>query len=322
MAELTAKRAAAITALTDRQDTGRRAITAGLAAAMLTTWRQFLLTRGASVRERTTPGAGQTNRAAAAVGFAASVRDAAALYQEEDVRALGERLAALSADAQRQAFNLQRQFQRSYLGVLDIRAPALRGALPPGRSGVDPGSVYQRPAETFRYERSVGTPFETALERAQERLSRLGEDDVMLASRDGGMSVVRDEALPITGYRRLLRPELARDGSCGLCIVAADRVYSREDLMPLHGRCHCVVAPIVDGADPGDVLNVEELDALYRGAGAGTGRSYSTKGQDLKKVRVQVSEHGELGPILHRSGDKLLTPEEVAARRRSSKTST
>jgi hypothetical protein len=32
--------------------------------------------------------------------------------------------------------------------------------------------------------------------------------------------------LRVTGYRRVVHPELSRTGTCGLCIVASDQVYN------------------------------------------------------------------------------------------------
>jgi len=112
---------------------------------------------------------------------------------------------------------------------------------------------------------------------------------------------------------------LAKTGSCGLCIVASDRIYGRGDLMPLHGRCHCLVAPIVGDVDPGRELNGDDLSALYKGA-AVAGRQSSTDGRDLKKVRVQVNEHGELGPVLVRQGASFVSPDEAKQRYRSTRT--
>ncbi len=49
--------------------------------------------------------------------------------------------------------------------------------------------------------------------------------------------------------------------------------------------------PLVAGADVGARLNREDLQRIYAAAG-------STAAADLKRTRVQVNEHGELGPVL------------------------
>ena len=53
-------------------------------------------------------------------------------------------------------------------------------------------------------------------------------------------------------------------------------------------------------------LNDGTLGELYQAAG-------STRGADLKRVRVTVEEHGELGPQLRVRGQHFRGPDEVAA---------
>ncbi|MGK0740427.1 hypothetical protein ACSHWG_00860 [Leucobacter sp. Z1108] len=106
-----------------------------------------------------------------------------------------------------------------------------------------------------------------------------------------------DEGGPnkIIGYRRILRPELSMSGSCGLCVVAATRWYTRKNLKAIHGLCKCKTVPITKANDPGLKMNAEdlrgELDRMYAAAGGNTRKA-------LKLIRVAVREHGELGPTL------------------------
>ncbi|MBQ1014067.1 hypothetical protein KBX53_24595 [Micromonospora sp. M51] len=93
-------------------------------------------------------------------------------------------------------------------------------------------------------------------------------------------------------------------------MVAADRVYKREELKPIHDRCRCAVLPILRGADPGLMLNGEDLDRLYRAAGG-------TAGKKLTGLRVGIGEHGELGPILFPYGRGFRDAEEADADRRA-----
>jgi hypothetical protein len=96
----------------------------------------------------------------------------------------------------------------------------------------------------------------------------------------------------VIGRRRIIHPELSASGfSCGLCVVASDRVYKVKELKPIHNHCNCSDAPITEGFDPGGALNRADLDALYASAG-GTGGDY------LRDIRVGYTEHGELGPTL------------------------
>jgi hypothetical protein len=109
----------------------------------------------------------------------------------------------------------------------------------------------------------------------------------------------------IRGYRRILRPYLSEGGSCGLCIAAADRIYKREDLLPIHAKCKCITLPVTKAADPGLKLNTDDLAQLYTDAG-GTSRA------KLKRTRYRIEEHGELGPVLVRQGQGFRTADQAA----------
>lgn len=180
------------------------------------------------------------------------------------------------------------------------------------RGWMNPMVVYGRPADTYRYlvTEKDASP-EEAVVQAVRRAEQIAETDVALAMREQSRQVlVRSNA---TGYRRVLHPELSQDGvSCGLCIVAADRVYQVKDLLPLHPQCHCEVSPILNGVDPGRRLNEDDLARLYQAAGGTTG------GRKLQnRVRAAITEHGELGPVLVRSNHKFRSPADVAATKAS-----
>lgn len=125
-------------------------------------------------------------------------------------------------------------------------------------------------------------------EEEMRELLDLDEDPEVAKRSSGGLKVI--------GYRRVIRPELSMHGTCGLCVVAATNWYTIEDLKPIHNLCKCVTIPVVSGNDPGFGWNQEDLrrnlDTIY-GAAGGT-----TYGKSLKRLRVKITEHGELGPIL------------------------
>ena len=110
----------------------------------------------------------------------------------------------------------------------------------------------------------------------------------------------------VIGWRRVIRPELSMHGTCGLCVVAATQWYAKKDLRAIHHLCKCITLPVTKTADPGLRWNAEDLrrnlDEIYGAAGG------STYGKDLKKLRVSVRDHGELGPILSYSSKKGWTP--------------
>lgn len=173
------------------------------------------------------------------------------------------------------------------------------------RRGVTHEGVYGRLADQFRYERSLDKPEPVALERVATRAGVLAQTDTGLAFREQAHKFMVVHS--VDGWRRIVHPELSKGGTCGLCIVAADRVYHRDDLMPIHDRCACTVLPIINGQDPGLSLNQSDLDAFYKQAGG------STSAAALKRVRVAVHDHGELGPVLADATDDFRGPADVAA---------
>lgn len=173
------------------------------------------------------------------------------------------------------------------------------------REGVEShGQVYARVAEQYRYGRSLGASEAQALELALSRARSMVAGDLGLAFqrqlRDFG------RVASISFYRRVVRPELSRDGSCGLCVAASDRQYRASDLLPMHERCKCTVLATTRTADPGSQLNDDTLGELYDAAG-------STAAADLKRTRVTVVQHGELGPRLRVAGQRFRGPSDVVA---------
>lgn len=154
-------------------------------------------------------------------------------------------------------------------------------------------AVFERPAETYRYALSQGDT--DANEQSVIRISSLVDDNLMLAQRLAQQQVISNAArstkAKITGYRRVIHPELSRSGTCGMCIAASDRIYHVSELMPIHAHCKCTISAVTEDHDPADDLNTVDLNQLYR-EGGGTSAAH------LKRTRYQVDEHGELGPVL------------------------
>lgn len=173
------------------------------------------------------------------------------------------------------------------------------------RNGVTPLDVYARPAEEYRYFQSTGMSERESLAKAIERVSVIADMDLSLARRDENMRVFHNTP-EITGYRRIIHPELSQDGtSCGLCVVASQRVYNKRELLPIHDMCNCDVLPIIGDNDPGNELNQEDLNAIY--LAAGDNEEMINTADALLKTRVSFLEHGELGPIIaggNRQGSK------------------
>jgi hypothetical protein len=180
--------------------------------------------------------------------------------------------------------------------------PAMQDIYP--RANVAPSEVYHRPVEAFIWARRNGGTLAESKEEFEQRLREIAQADMLAAERDEA-SRVYDAYPRITGYRRIIHPERSESGfSCGLCVVAASRTYSTDELLPLHNGCNCDTAPISDGSDPGRALNDDDLKSIYDAAG-------STSAEDLLNTRVAFREHGELGPVLVKQGDHFRTPQEA-----------
>lgn len=171
---------------------------------------------------------------------------------------------------------------------------------------VAPAQVYGRVFDAARYRITAhGHDLDQARTYASARAAHVAATDVMLADRAQARQTMRVRG--VQRYRRVLRPYLGSGGPvCGLCIVASDRTYFVEDLLPIHADCRCAVVPVGSDADPGKTLNRDDLTALYRAAGGNTGRK-------LKTVRVAITEHGELGPVLSYGHHNQRGLSEVAA---------
>lgn len=137
-------------------------------------------------------------------------------------------------------------------------------------------------------------PSEEAIQRSLKRLEAMANMDLQLARRDETQVVIKNTP-KVLGFRRVIHPEMSASGSCGMCLAASRRWYTREDLEPIHYFCKCEVLPVTDQNDPGVKMNEEDerkfLDGLYGDAG---GNSID----ELSNTRYQLDEHGELGLVL------------------------
>lgn len=231
-----------------------------------------------------------------------SLADAAAVEEAAEAAADTSNTAALLAAG------LMAQYLTTVTNTMsgeNLPTPAV--LLGPLRNGADMRRVFQRPAKLYRRQVAKGVPPAEAFKQAMNYAAGLTESNNTLAMREAARltMVALAPSAGVTGYRRILRPELSKTGiSCGLCIVASDRVYKTSQLMPIHPpSCNCDILPVVGAAggagDPGNSFNNLDLQDLYALAGD------SSDSDALKKVRVQVNEHGEYGPVLTYSGQKF-----------------
>lgn len=238
---------------------------------------------------------------AVAAYAAAQARAQLAWYDPVLVREMSARIARQVVAGQRQLAAITDAYLARLLAALAEVRVAPAGTVPVEglRRGVDLLDVYDRLGGQYRWLRSQGLPEPEAIARVVARAEVMADTDLSLAFQRQIVASLDEDVAgreDVYGYRRVVRPELAAGGTCGLCIIASDRIYTRGNLLPLHGRCGCTVAPITEAGDPGEQLNRQDLDALYEAAG-------SNRAKDLKRTRYVVQENSELGPVLAAEGD-------------------
>lgn len=228
-------------------------------------------------------------------------------YQASAVLAAAEQAADQSHTSTLLAAGLLAQYLSLTIGQM-VGSPVGIPNLPlsPIRNGVSLTIVFDRVAKLYRRKIAAGVPADQALAAALRYAAALVDANIRLAQRDYANQVLSylADQMGITGYRRVVRPELSRTGTCGLCLIASDKVYKTGDLLPLHDNCQCVVLPIIGDTDPGDSMNNLSLADIYAAAGSNNGRK-------LKRVRYQVNQHGELGPVLTDARHKFTSPAEL-----------
>lgn len=154
--------------------------------------------------------------------------------------------------------------------------------------------VMLRPAAEYRYARSQGRAHVQANAAAVARVGSIVDGNLQLArslAERRALEQAVDLDREVIGYRRIIHPELSAGGVCGMCVVAADRIYRIGQLKAIHGRCKCTVAEVYLDFDPGGQLNGQDLDALYKAAGGNVI-------DRLARLRFNVVDHSELGPTL------------------------
>jgi hypothetical protein len=114
--------------------------------------------------------------------------------------------------------------------------------------------IYSRPFGALGAHLARRATVEQALTSARGSLSRLVRTDLQLSQTHAARDWMGDDDR-IVGYERVLGP----GKNCPLCVAASTRVYYREDLMPIHERCGCSVAPLF-----GDVPNLSRRDDAVR----------------------------------------------------------
>jgi hypothetical protein len=155
------------------------------------------------------------------------------------------------------------------------------------RNGTDPATVYTRPFVQLWSGLSDGQQFSDALNAAGVRAASSASMDVSLTMRASADAFEKQAAADpgpiIIGWERVVDPN-----ACDFCVLIADRVYYRADLLPVHNNCHCSVEPVVYGKPRAfDRLNAPQVDRL---------KERQAAGESIPEPAVH--EHGELGAVL------------------------
>lgn len=228
-------------------------------------------------------------------------------YNESDIIDFAKGAAQVVNFAQVNAGIMTEAYLRNILTIQGV-LPPIRSLVEIGeglREGIQMYQAYMRPFNEYRYYMSKYDDFDRALAAQRQRAESLVDTDLSMATRKASKDTL-ESTKKITGYRRIVHPELSRGGSCGLCVIAADRVYKKTELMPIHDKCKCTVLPVTNKSDPGLQLNADQIAAFYDAAG-------STEGSALKRVQAKVSMHGEIGPVLRDANNSFRGPSAIAA---------
>jgi hypothetical protein len=242
----------------------------------------------------------QTQQVLAAVNSAALVTAAASEATTRAVWALWQRLNPYDQQAVAGFRRLAGQLVVSSQKTVATAIPATDAA---------PGKIFDRPVETYRYERSIGAVHDVADTKARQRIAAIVDDNMILSARLAAQQTllrVAEKDERIMGYRRVIHPELSKGGVCGMCVAAADRVYHVKELQPIHTRCRCTIAPVTTAHDPGYTLNEDDLGRLYQHAADVAPDVRATSSSALKKTRYQIVHHHELGPVLTRVAGQVI----------------
>lgn len=160
--------------------------------------------------------------------------------------------------------------------------------------GVDPRTVYRRPAVDVYTALAAGKPLPQAAAEGRLRLTQLIGGDMQLAKVHASRQSMRGYPAEGQFYRRVLT---GRE-NCALCVVASTQRYYRDDLMPIHPGCDCGVQPLPPGLAVNQVIDEDLLEQVHQITADRLGVSdRGGRNPDYRKL-LTVSEHGEYGPTL------------------------
>jgi len=203
-------------------------------------------------------------RAAATATVAQAWRNLPA-YDRVNVPAFLDTAVPAVLAAQRQSVAITEAYLAAYLrrAPIGVNPDNLIGA---GLRGVDPAEVYTRPFVTVWTALGNGIPYEQALSAGLQRATETAAMDVQMSMRATSSAVQQATPEGFYGYQRV-----ADGGACEFCQEIDGAYVKFADAMALHNNCGCGLEPLTQPHS--------------RAAKLPNG--------------VAVSEHGELGAVIH-----------------------
>lgn len=181
----------------------------------------------------------------------------------------------------------------SGLNLDDIVGQAVRG--------IDPRLVYRRAGETVWTALAQQRTLTEAVTLGRQRAEAITETDLQRVKTKAARA--SSKARGVTYYRR----RLTGRENCALCMIASTQRYKVGDLMPIHPGCDCGVGELHADEMPPQVLDPDLLAATHDFAGLHLPGGVDYSARDYRRLIV-VNDHGELGPLLGRSGHKFTGP--------------
>lgn len=170
------------------------------------------------------------------------------------------------------------------------------------RNGTPIEQVYLRPFTELWRLLGEGKDITSAIEQGSQRVRQLLETDIQLARTHTSQNFFSNEPR-VLGFRRVPTGVY----TCALCLVASTQRYRSFDLLPIHPGCDCSVAPIIGRGKSEHVVDRDFLDQIHEAIAKTFGMSArDAREVDYRKILV-VQEHGEIGPMLAKRGNKFTT---------------
>lgn len=176
--------------------------------------------------------------------------------------------------------------------------------------GVPATEVYRRPAVETYTALSKGKPYADAAASGASRLLSIVSTDLQQSKNRQAQ-----RSFASSGFEYTIRVLTGKE-NCALCVIASTQRYRKGYLMPIHPGCDCGQRGVKAGADPGQVINPDLLEATHaqiatklngsEGGEIGQGNPISDY-LDL----IVTNEHGELGPTLGWRSDHFTGPDDL-----------